>query len=362
LPTLRNISFYQYKNYSKQAYLFEKRIICIHGKNGSGKTNLLDAVYYLGYTKSYFAKKDANVVQHLMQGMYIKGDFTDHYNNTNSIKIIIRENGKKELWQNEQDIKQVPNYIGQFPSIMISPDDTELINEGSEIRRKYLDAILCQINADYFKQLMHYNKILLQRNALLKNWNDIGGNQFPLLDFYNLQLAENGQFIFDCRKELCKNIFPIIEKLYTEITQNADEILLNYKSKLHQTALQDLLQKTIDTDLMFKRTTCGIHKDEIDIFSDSKNVFKEFASQGQKKTLLFAMKIAQYQYLKTALGITPILLLDDVFEKLDAQRTQHLLNLIIKENCQAFITDTHLERLQKAFENNLDEVEFLEIG
>jgi DNA replication and repair protein RecF len=361
LPTLKKISFFQYKNYSQQTFVFSKQIICIYGANGAGKTNILDAIYYLGFTKSYFAKKEIGMVQHDKLGMFVQGDFVMDNDCESQIKIIIRENGKKELSENGEDIKSIQQHIGKIPCIMISPDDTVLITEGSENRRKFIDSILCQTDTDYFGHLINYNKILAQRNALLKNWQEPGGQQWELLEYYNGQLQIHASYITTTRLTMMAQFAPMVQKLYQEIGKEENNIELLFDSKLINNDLLDLFKQSIQKDIFLKRTTCGIHRDDI-ILLNGHQLVKEFASQGQKKTLLFALKIAQYQYLKQHLQVKPILLLDDVFEKLDANRSQHLLQLITQENCQTFITDTHLDRLQKAFAGWEEQVDFLKIG
>jgi DNA replication and repair protein RecF len=360
LPKLKNISFYQYKNYSSQSFGFSNQITCIYGANGVGKTNILDAIYYLGYTKSYFAKKDADVVQHLQSGMFIAADYILDDETECAIKIIIRENGKKELTLNGQETKQLQQHIGKFPCIMISPDDTELISEGGELRRKFLDGILCQIDAEYFSSLIAYNKILLLRNATLKNWMEAGSGKKDILGYYTSLLIQHGQFVFEARQKMLLEFIPIVQQYFKAISGEENNIGISYVSKLINNHLHDLYEQTIDKDIILKRTTIGIHRDDLSITIDG-HLCKDFASQGQRKTVLFALKMAQYFYLKQQLGITPILLLDDVFEKLDANRSQQLLQWISQENCQTFITDTHLHRLQQAFVANLHQVGFIEI-
>jgi DNA replication and repair protein RecF len=361
LPTLKKISFFQYKNYNQQTFAFSKQIICIYGANGVGKTNILDAIYYLGFTKSYFAKKDSALVQHQKSGMFVQGDFVMDNNTEKQIKVIIRENGKKELTENGEDIKYLQQHIGKIPCIMISPDDTILITEGSEYRRKFIDSILCQTDTEYFTHLINYNKILAQRNALLKTWQESGGAQWDVLDYYNQQMQTATIYIAKARIEMLHSFVPMVQKLYAEIGKEQNNIEIIFESKLINNNLLDLFKQSVQKDIILKRTTCGIHRDDI-ILLNGQEMVKEFASQGQKKTLLFALKIAQYQYLKQHLQVQPILLLDDVFEKLDANRSQHLLQLITQENCQTFITDTHLDRLQAAFAGWEEQVEFMEIG
>jgi DNA replication and repair protein RecF len=361
LPKLKNISFFQYKNYGKQSFTFSKQITCLYGPNGIGKTNILDAIYYLGYTKSYFAKKDIDVVQHHQQGMFIQADVLLDDLQSMAVKMIIRENGKKEVQVNGEEIKQLNKYIGTLPSIMISPDDTELITEGGEVRRKYIDSILCQIDTVYFAHLIAYNKVMAMRNALLKNWHETNGVQWDVLSYYNTQLVDHGSYIFGARQTMLGQLVPLIQACYTAISKSKENITVYYDSKLINNTLDVLIKQSVDKDIILKRTNVGIHKDDLTIQING-YLCKDFASQGQRKTVLFALKMAQYQYLKQQLNITPILLLDDVFEKLDANRSQHLLHWITTENCQTFITDTHLDRLQNAFTGLQNLVEYVQVG
>ena len=356
MQRLKNISLFQFKNYTQQNFSFFAKIVCVYGKNGSGKTNLLDAIYYVCFTKSYFTHKDAAIVQANKQGMFIDAHFAEN----EFAKIIIRENGKKELQVNGEEIKQMQMHIGKFPCIIIAPDDIEIINEGSENRRKFIDGTLAQIDAVYLQKLILYNKYLLQRNALLKKWQESGNDKQSVLDFYNQEMHELANYIFEKRNEALQILFENVQQFYTKFSNNTDQICMQYNSKLNNNRLLDLFKNTQERDIIVQRTTCGIHKDDIEFTFTNNNSFKETASQGQKKTLLFALKLAQFKYLQQAMGKTPLLLLDDVFEKLDENRSKLLLDFVQHENCQTFITDTHLQRLQKAFKGNND-VQFVEI-
>jgi DNA replication and repair protein RecF len=358
LPKLKKISLYQFKNHSHKEFAFEADIICISGANGKGKTNILDAIYALSYTKSYFNFKDAQLVQNGQIGMRISGHYELGEKDT-SIELIIRENGKKELLLDKEEQKHLGNFIGQIPSVIIAPDDTQLITEGGELRRKFMDACISQTNKSYLEQLVKYNKILAQRNALLKNWNVAGSAERQVLEYYNKEISVLGEYIYEARVALCKEIIPLIEHYYSEIVGIKVIINVKYQSALIFNRLENLLKQFIEKDILTKRTTSGIHKDDIEILNSSGASFKEQASQGEKKTMLFALKLAMFYYLKQNLNKTPILLLDDVFEKLDASRSQYLLNIIAKENGQTFITDTHKERLVAAF--NGQKVDFIDL-
>jgi DNA replication and repair protein RecF len=347
---LNNITVYQFKNYLQQNFSFNERIIGICGNNGLGKTNLLDAIYYLCFTKSYFTKTDSASVHHGLQGMRIEGSFTRNQE-TEKIVCILRENNKKEMQRNREDYKKFSAHIGQFPAVIIAPDDVDLITGSSENRRKYIDTLLSQLDPKYLQSLIDYNKVLQQRNSLLKSVADRGYLDESLLQILDEQLTTPGKFIFNYRQQFLHNYLPAVANSYGQIAGTHEPVTLNYYSPL----LEDDFGKLLDTfrqrDIMLQRTTIGIHKDDIEVKMNNEN-FKNIASQGQRKSLLFAMKLKEFDELKSAKGFAPLLLLDDVFEKLDAGRMQNLLQQVcLDNNGQIFITDTHKERLQHALAN-----------
>ncbi|MDE3235995.1 MAG: DNA replication and repair protein RecF [Bacteroidota bacterium] len=344
---LQKLSLTQFKNYDWQQWLFNERIVAICGPNGSGKTNLLDALYYLCFTKSYFSRQDALLVQRGKQGLRIEGNFLKD-DNKNDIVCVIRENNKKEFSLNGEEYKRFSEHIGKFPCVMIAPDDVELITGASEERRKFIDTILSQCNAIYLQQLIDYNKIMQQRNSLLKAAAEHQRLDDALLDILDEQLTGLGQSIYDQRSIFLQQLIPLSIEAYHSIAQKEDGLSINYDSQLHNRSLKELLKENRQRDLYLQRTSCGVHKDDLEIQMHGQ-AFKSIASQGQRKSLLFAMKLAEFELLKQQKGFPPILLLDDVFEKLDATRMHHLLEKVCKKkDAQVFITDTHRERLEKA--------------
>ncbi len=342
---LQNISLYQFKNYISSQFAFTKKVVGICGLNGAGKTNILDAIYYLSFTKSYFTKTDTQNVHNGLQGFRINGQFLLG-NDEQEIVAILRENNRKEFSINGVDYKKMSEHIGIMPCVMIAPDDIELITGGSEERRKLIDTILSQINAAYLQTLIEYNKILQQRNSFIKNAVDNGYTNQELLDIYNSQLAEKGTVIYNYRTVFLAEFLPLVNEFYTIIAGKTDAISLAFNSDLQKGDLLVLLKNAQQKDFILQRTTVGTHKDDIAI-TIGNVLFKNSASQGQRKSLLFAIKLAEWQILKNKKGFAPILLLDDVFEKLDEQRMHNLLQWVCKENDgQIFITDTHKERLQ----------------
>lgn len=344
---LSDISIAQFRNYTFQKFIFEKKIIGIYGENGTGKTNLLDAVYYLCFTKSYFNRPDAKSVKQNFEGFRIEGNFSAG----NSVACILRETGRKEFSINNESYKKFSEHVGKYPCVMVAPDDVQLILGGSEDRRKYVDAILSQVNRDYLEALMKYNKVLLQRNSLLKN-TEPGTINENLLEVLDAQLIDWGEKIYIWRTAFFKEIIPEITNRYHVIAGKTDAIDIEYASQLSSPqSFKELLHQSRKKDYILQRSTAGIHRDDM-VFTMENQAFKNIASQGQRKSLLFALRLAEFTYLKTKLHVAPFLLLDDVFEKLDAKRMDNLLQFICAQaDAQIFITDTHRARLEEALSN-----------
>lgn len=342
---LHSISLTQFKNYSHRSFRFNERIVGICGNNGVGKTNLLDAIHYLCFTKSYFTR-DALSVQNGQQGFRIDGHLELSDKKEKAI-CILRETGKKEFLVNDAGYEKFSEHIGRYPCVIIAPDDIQIITDGSEERRRFLDALLSQIDKDYLQHLINYNKILLQRNSLLKNFYETGNKDLSLLDVLDEQLLKPGNYIFEKRKQFLISFLPTVKKLYSEIAKQEEETELHYQSELNQCSFTELLHLNRQRDMIAQRTTGGIHRDDL-VFNLTGQLFKNIASQGQRKSLLFALKLAEMDVLKENKGFAPLLLLDDVFEKLDEDRIASLLYRVCVENKgQVFITDTNEERLSQ---------------
>jgi len=341
---LQNISLVQFKNYSQQSFAFRERIVGICGNNGVGKTNLLDAIYYLCFTKSYFSKSDQQHVQDGTSGFRAAGHFLLK-DQEQEVVCVVKEGMKKEFLLNGLAYEKFSTHIGKFPCVMIAPDDVQIITGGSEERRRFLDALISQLDPQYLQTLIEYNKILQQRNGFLKSLAEKKVNDLQLLDVYDEQLCGAGVLLFEKRSLFLKEILPMVIEYYATIAASDEPIELQYDSTLLHTGFPSLLKQYRDRDIMLQRTVAGIHRDDI-VISLRNQSFKTMASQGQRKSLLFALKLAEYETLKKAKGFSPILLLDDVFEKLDAQRMQNLLHWVCVQNeGQIFITDTHKERI-----------------
>ena len=358
---LQQLSLVQFRNYIQKQFVFTDRIVGIVGPNGTGKTNVLDAIYYLSFTKSYFSRPDAQNVHHAFQGMRVEGKY-EMDGDLTPITCILRENLKKEFYFDQEPYTKLSQHIGKIPCVMIAPDDVQIITGPSEERRKLIDSLLSQIHPEYLKYLIAYNKVLVQRNSLLKLANDTGNLDNVLLETLNEQLVNNGEHIFEYRTQLIQNYLPLILNLYNQISGQKDKIHIQYQSQLQQTNFYELLNNSLAKDKVLQRTNVGVHKDDL-IITIQDQPFKQEASQGQRKSLLFAIRLAEWEIIKVNKGFAPILLMDDIFEKLDEQRMIQLLSWVSKStDGQVFITDTHKERVGTLLGKYLDSYQLIEVA
>ena len=351
---LNHISVLHFKNYPQAAFTFSERIVGICGSNGIGKTNLLDAIHYLCFTKSYFGKTDAQHVLNGASGFRIAGKITpgnalaQGKESETELICILRETGRKEFLADGTAYEKFAQHIGKFPCVFVAPDDVEIITGASEERRRFTDSLLCQLDAQYLQHLMNYNKILQQRNGYLKSLQNPKAADQQLLDVYDTQLIAHGNYVFAQRKQFLQQLVPLVQTFYETIAGAPEEVNIIYETALLQTNFAVLLRQSREKDLLLQRTTQGIHRDDL-VLTLKELPFKSIASQGQRKSLLFALKLAEFEILKENKGYPPFLLLDDVFEKLDEQRMHNLLHWVcVLNNGQVFITDTHKERLETA--------------
>lgn len=348
-----------FKNYQAATFQFDEHIVGVCGLNGKGKTNLLDAIYYLCFTKSYFSKTDLLNVNFEQPGFRLEGNLELAGGNKEKIICIYRSNEKKEFFLDDVPYKKFSHHIGKFPCVFIAPDDIALITGRSEDRRKLLDMLISQVHDSYLDQLIIYNKFLAERNALLRQeshrWDA------TLLEAIDERMIVAGNFIFEERKLFCVRLFPLIQEFYDRISGSSEKIGIEYESQLHHGSFENLLRETLQKDRMTQRTNVGIHKDEL-VFKLKENNFKQIASQGQRKSLLFACKLSEFEILKSEKGFEPLLLLDDVFEKLDSKRIHNLLEFICNENNgQVFITDTDAARLAETIGNFTKEFQIINL-
>lgn len=340
---LKELSLTNYKNFESLKFSFDTKIICFVGLNGVGKTNILDSIYHLSYTKSYFNPIPSQNIKHGETFFFISGRYMIHDKEEN-ILVSLKKGDKKIIKRNNKLYKKFSDHIGKIPLVLISPDDRNLIIEGSETRRKFIDGIISQTDKEYLNNLIDYNKTLKQRNALLKMFYDNSESIRKTIDIYDRQLSSDAQKIYDKRREFLNEFIPIFKSRYKELSNDKENVEIKHSSDISPDQnLYKLLKNSLEKDLRFQYTTKGIHKDDLNLSLDNFPI-KKYGSQGQQKTFLIAMKLAQFDYL-SKLDSKPILLLDDIFDKLDDSRVKQIINLVNQEKFnQIFISDTNQTR------------------
>ena len=342
---LKNISVLNYKNFSEANFDFDAKINCFVGKNGIGKTNILDAIYHLANGKSYFNPLAVQNIKHGEEFFVVDGEFKKN-NRTEQILCSLKKGQKKILKRNSKLYEKLSDHIGFIPLVIISPADRDLIVEGSETRRKFMDSVISQLDNSYLQELIQYQKIISQRNALLKYFalNHVFEND--TLSIYNEQLNNLGKIIFDKREHFLVDFIPIFNKYHQEITNSSETVQLIYQSDLFEKDTITLLQENLSKDRVLQYTSVGVHKDDLSFEIDNYPI-KKFGSQGQQKSFLIALKLAQFDFVKKQSGEKPILLFDDIFDKLDEFRVSKIIEMVNNEEFgQLFISDTHPERTE----------------
>lgn len=341
---LSKLSLINFKNYTEAEFEFGSSLVCLTGNNGEGKTNVLDAIHYLSLCKSYFNPIDSHNIKYNEQLFMVQGSFNNG-KHEDLIHCGVKKGQKKSFKKNKKDYKRLADHVGLYPVVMITPYDTDLIIEGSEIRRKLLDSIISQYDRKYLDELIAYNKALSQRNALLKQFAENGSFSQESIEIWDAQLTEHGRYIYNCRAAFFEQFIPLFQQQYNTISGGVEEAHIAYKSHLAGAGLDELLKQSIDRDQRVQYTTKGVHKDDLE-FEINGHPVKRYASQGQQKSFLIALKLAQYHFISRKKEMNPILLLDDIFDKLDSDRVKHLLDQVSGENFgQVFITDTHPSRV-----------------
>jgi DNA replication and repair protein RecF len=357
---LQQLSFINFKNYAEAEISLAEGVNAFVGNNGAGKTNLLDAVHYLSLCKSYFNPIDTQQIKQGADFFMINGVFQKN-GNKEVVACGVKRNQKKQFKRNKKDYQRLADHIGLLPLVMISPYDISIIIEGSEERRKFIDNVISQTDHNYLDELIAYNKVLTNRNALLKQIADTGRYDPELLAVFDEQLIASGKRIFEKRRAFMEVFTGIFNQHYQFISEDSEQVELNYESQLLQDEFVNLLKKSIERDRALERTTTGIHKDDLQ-FNIHGMPMKKFGSQGQQKSFLIALKLAQYTFLTQKNGFKPLLLLDDIFDKLDDNRVTKLMQMVSNNDFgQVFITDTSMNRVQGIFEKINVEVKLFKV-
>lgn len=353
---LTEISIENFKNYEKLQLSDLGQVVCFTGLNGVGKTNILDAIHLMCTGKSYFTAQDASMIATWQNYFAIRGNVVNFDHNYH-LECILIEGKRKVIRQNEAAFSKISEYYGNYPIVMIAPADLELVNGLSEGRRNWLDALISMTDKLYLNNLIQYEKILKQRNAALRQINEKPSMQ-SMLGIYNEQLIPLGENIYKVRLEFMTEFVPLFGKVYGQISHSKENAKLNYVSTLSDQAFQLGLEQSLRKDIALGRTNTGIHRDEIGMMINDASVKKQ-GSQGQQKTYLIAIKLAQYLYLHSKKGFAPILLLDDICERLDDERLKNLFSWIIgQEMGQIFITDTSVDRLRQIIDGKFEGIRY----
>lgn len=348
---LKNLHLVNYKNYEEAEISLSSGINCFIGKNGAGKTNILDAVHYLSMCKSYMNVIDRQNIRFEQPFFVIQGDW-DKEETTINIHCAVKVGAKKVFRRNKKEYEKLADHIGQFPAVMISPYDRDLISEGSDLRRKWMDGIIAQFDRRYLDDIQKYAKVLQQRNALLKNMAEHRLFDRESIEVWNMQMVQLGERIFERRKEFLEAFIPIFQKHYDAIGNESEQVSLAYRSQLNEGDFSQLLLNAERKDAQMRYSTVGTHRDDL-IFEIKGHPVKKFGSQGQQKSFIIALRLAQYEWLKAQLSVTPVLLLDDIFDKLDQTRVERLMKLVHDQFFgQVLVTDTDEDRIREIFAKN----------
>jgi len=347
---LKHLQLINFKNYAELNLDFSPNINCFLGDNGQGKTNLLDAIHYLAFCKSYFNPIDAQLVKKEETFFMLQGDF-ERDDKSDNIYCGYKKGQKKQFKRNKKLYEKLSEHIGLIPLVMISPSDSELIHEGSERRRRFLDLIISQFDKEYLNHLIQYNRALSQRNRLLKKFMEVRRFDEEALQIWDEQLINYGVPISNARRSFLERFIPLFQKQYEHISERKEKLDLKYLPSYEKGEFKEALINARDKDRRNTYTTVGIHKDDI-AFEIEDYPLKKFGSQGQQKTFLLGLKLAQAEILKDIKSVAPILLLDDIYDKLDDKRVAALMEIVQADWFgQVFISDTHTDRLPKIFES-----------
>ncbi len=349
---LKNIKLSNFKSYHEAEFSFNNNVNGVVGPNGSGKTNLLDAVHYLSFGKSCFSAKDVTSVRLTTDFFSIHGDFEDEESGNVTHVSCSYKNGAKSMRANKKEYSRLSDHVGLFPVVMVSPYDSDIINDGNEVRRRFFDKIISQFDKIYLQNLIHYKKLLQQRNALLRQQMEEGGLDPSLLQVIDYQLVEDGNQLYFKRKAFIEDILPMFVEHYRQLSHGVEEVAVDYESGLHEVSFEEGLSKSFAADSKCGFTTFGVHKDDY-LFTIDGNPAKQFGSQGQQKSFSLALRLSQFDYAFRHNHKKPILLLDDIFDKLDRTRISALLNMVGQDHFgQVIISDTDETRVKSILDEH----------
>jgi DNA replication and repair protein RecF len=348
---LKNISIINYKNIASADLSLSPKINCFIGSNGEGKTNLLDAVYYLSFCRSASNPIDSQVIRHGQEFFVLQGKYLDDYEGEENVYCGMKRGTKKRFKRNEKDYKRLSEHIGLIPLVMISPSDNILIDGGSEERRRLMDVVISQYDHEYIDALTKYSKALAQRNALLKMEDE---PDIELLKLWEEQMAAEGTKIYYKRDNFVRRLIPVFQSFYNKISEDNESVSLNYISHGQRGDLLGVIQRDRFKDRIIGYSLHGIHRDDLEMTIGGYPLKRE-GSQGQNKTFVIALKLAQFDFLHRAGNkVVPILLLDDIFDKLDANRVEQIVKIVAEDNFgQIFITDTNRDHLDRILRNSI---------
>jgi DNA replication and repair protein RecF len=348
---LKELRLANFKNCESAELAFSEKVNCLVGLNGAGKTNVLDAIYYLSFCKSFFNAADKLNIRHDQDFFSIHGVYGFDDKEDEWVSCVQKRDAKKSFKRNKKEYDRLADHIGRIPLVMISPYDRDLINEGSDLRRKFIDGVISQFDPQYLAALLKYNRALLQRNMQLRQFAESRQFDAALLGLWDDQLCVAADAIHDKRRRFLEEFRPIFQHYYEVVSGGKEQVAVGYQSRLDAKPLRELLGESLPQDRASCYTNVGIHKDDLDFQLDG-HPLKKFGSQGQQKSFVVSVRLAQFEYNYQKIGYKPILLLDDIFDKLDDQRVMKLVRLVGDNHFgQVFITDTQRQRVERLFDD-----------
>ena len=341
MPVLEKIVISDFRNIELQDLEFSPNVNCISGNNGEGKTNLLDAIYYLSMTKSAFSTSDKFNFRHGVDEFSLSGTYRMENGLSSRFSMKISSKGEKKLRRDDKSYNKVSDHVGALPIVMVSPADISLVSESGEERRRFVNAVLSQMDREYMSAMQQYNRLLLQRNRMLKEMDP----DRSLLEVIDMRMSVLAEPIYEARRKFVEDIRPVVSQYYKDVSGGSELVGIEYDSELSKASLDMLLEASYEKDRIMKYTTSGIQRDDF-IFTMNGHPIRRYGSQGQQKSFLVSLKFAQYEIMKRNYGFAPILLLDDVFDKLDMGRISNLLQMVASNDFgQIFITDSNKVRM-----------------